>query len=281
MTASAFLRSTSRSARFLVFILGAILGRTLAITLWPAARSRRSAAAWLQQTAAGCRHILALEPRVFGPLPTRGLLVANHLSYLDIILLAALRPCVFVSKSEVRRWPVFGPCAALGRTIFIDRARRGEVSGVIAQMRAALAEDLLIVLFPEGTSSGGTCVLPFRSALLEPALQLGCPVTATAISYSIAQGSVPDEICYWRDMTLLPHMLKVGSKPVIHATLHSGVARVRSGDRKSLARELHAEVAALHAASAREFGVSAPKSVEQALPIAGMRPPAAAEAQRA
>lgn len=267
MKAPAVLRVIARSTRFLVFIAGAILRRVLAMAFLKGARTRRSAAEWLQQTAEGCRRILVLETHTFGPVPARGLLVANHLSYLDIIALAALRPCVFVSKNEVRAWPIFGQCAALGGTIFVDRTRRGEVAGVAGQMRAALAEDLLIVLFPEGTSSGGTNVLPFRSSLLEPALQLGCPVTAAAIAYRLDHGSVPDEICYWRDMTLLPHLLNVWSKPAIHAALRSGVARVRRGDRKTLARELREEVAALHAASAREFGVSAPQPVEQPQPV--------------
>ena len=276
-----FLRIASRSLRFLTFITGAIARRGLALAISRKSRSRRAAAEWLQQTAEGCRRILALQPRALGPLPSRGLLVANHLSYLDIILLAALRPCVFVSKSEVKAWPIFGQCAALGSTIFVDRTRRGGVSGVVDEMRAALSEDLLIVLFPEGTSSGGSSVLPFRSSLLEPALQLGCPVTAAALGYSIEQGSVSDEICYWRDMTLLPHLLNVWSKPVIQASLRCGVPRPRGGDRKSLARELHDEVAALHAVSAREFGIRLPDPFEQPVPAAGRSLPAAAEPQHA
>jgi len=280
MKTPAILRITARCSRFFFFIFGEILRRLLARTFSEKARSRRAAAEWLQQTAEGCRRILALKPRTFGPLPARGLLVANHLSYLDIILLAALRPCVFVSKSEVRAWPIFGQCATLGSTIFVDRTRRAEVSGVAEQMRAALAEDLLIVLFPEGTSSGGARVLPFRSSLLQPALQLGCPITAAAIGYTIDQGSVPEEICYWRDMTLLPHLLNVWSKPVIQASLRCGVPRPRGGDRKSLALELHDEVAALHAVSARELGVRLPEPVEQPLPSAGRGLPAAAKSQR-
>jgi 1-acyl-sn-glycerol-3-phosphate acyltransferase len=270
-------RVAARGIRFLTFILAAILRRIVTVTVSPRTRSLRAAAQWLQQTAEGCRRILSLKPRTFGPLPARGLLVANHLSYLDIILLAALRPCVFVSKSEVRAWPIFGWCAMLGGTLFLDRTRRAGVSQVAEEMRAAIAEDLLIVLFPEGTSSGGTRVLPFRSSLLEPALQLGCPVTAAAIGYAIDHGSVPDEICYWRDMTLLPHLLNVWSKPVIHASLRCGVPRPRMGDRKTLALELHDEVAALHAVSARELGVGAFEALQQPLPIAGSRLPAAAE----
>jgi len=279
MKISSCLRVVARSTRFLIFIAVAIARRSLAITISKKARTLRAAAEWLQETAEGCRRILALEPRTFGPLPTRGLLVANHLSYLDIILLAALRPCVFVSKSDVRSWPIFGQCAALGSTIFVDRTRRTGVGSVAGQMRAALEDGLLIVLFPEGTSSGGNRVLPFRSALLEPALDLGCPVTAAAIGYSLKEGSVSDEICYWRDMTLLPHLLNVWSKPAIQASLRCGVPRPRGGDRKSLAIELHDEVAALHAASARELGVGSLDPVQEPVPVLADRLPAAAETQ--
>src|SRR6202012_2064216 len=122
---------------------------------------------------------------------------------------AAQRPCVFVSKLEVRDWPIFGACAQLGGTIFIDRTHRGDVSAVVQQMRAVLKDGVLVVLFPEGTSSGGSNVLPFKSSLLEPALHLGCPVTAVALGYALDEGSVANEICYWRDMTLLPHLLHV------------------------------------------------------------------------
>lgn len=280
MNATGFIRIASRSTRFLVFISIAILRRGLSLACSKESRTHRAAAAWLQQTAEGCRRILALQSTPLGPLPNRGLLVANHLSYLDIILLAALRPCVFVSKSDVRKWPLFGRCAILGGTIFVDRQRRTGVAGVASQMRAALGEDLLLVLFPEGTSSGGASVLPFRSSLLEPALELGCPVTATAISYHLDRGSVPDEICYWRDMTLLPHLLNVWSKPTIHATLRSGVPRLRTGDRKSLALELHHEVTALHAASLGEFAESLPQAIEQPVPVLTPRRPTTAKPKR-
>lgn len=279
MKITALFRVASRASRFFAFIASQIMGRFVVVTMSRQARTRRAGAEWLQRTAEGCRRILALQPRTFGPLPTRGLLVANHLSYLDIILIAALRPCVFVSKSEVRSWPIFGQCASLGGTIFVDRAKRSGVGSVAEQMKAGIAENLLIILFPEGTSSGGSRVLPFRSSLLEPALQVGCPVTAAAISYSLAEGSVPDEICYWRDMTLLPHLLNVWSKPEIQASLRCGVPRSRGGDRKMLAVELHDEVAALHAVSARELGVRLPEPVEQPLPILTSGLPAAAETQ--
>ncbi|MEP6670709.1 MAG: lysophospholipid acyltransferase family protein [Chthoniobacter sp.] len=274
------LRAAGRAASFLSYITGAILGQTVRLRLSKTARTRRARADWLQRVAAGCARILHLKINRFGTLPNSGLIVANHLSYIDIILLAAQRPCVFVSKEEVRSWPIFGRCASLGGTIFIDRKHRGDVAAVADVMRAALDEGVLVVLFPEGTSSGGSSVLPFKSSLLEPAMHVSHPVTAIALSYALAEGSVPNEICYWRDMTLLPHLLNVWIKSLIYATLRCGIARPRQGDRKSLARELHDEVAALHAASSRELGMGLPQPVEQPTPILVSRLPAAAEAQR-
>jgi 1-acyl-sn-glycerol-3-phosphate acyltransferase len=280
MKISVILRVAGRAITFLVYIVGAILCQTARLGLLEKARTRRARAEWLQRVAAQCVRILHLEVTQLGPLPSSGMLVSNHLGYLDIILLAARQPCVFVSKVEVRAWPIFGHCAQLAGTIFVDRAHRGDVSSVIQQMRAALDDDVLVVLFPEGTSTGGASVLPFRSSLLEPAHQLGCHVTAAAIGYALDEGSVPNEICYWRDMTLVPHLLNIWSKSFIYCMLRCGVGRTRRGDRKSVARELHDEVAALHAASTRELAMRAPQPIQETLPIFSRRFPAAAKPQR-
>lgn len=268
-----YVRTALRTLGFLLFISAAITWRCLTMRFTSPARRRRVASEWLQRTAQGCAWLLGLDVKCVGQIPESGLLVSNHLSYIDIVMLAALRPCVFVSKKEVAAWPVFGTCAQLGGTIFVDRSKRSDVGGVSEQMREALAEGLLIVLFPEGTSSGGVNVLPFKSALIEPALRLSCPVTAAAIGYFLASGCVSDEVCYWRDMSLVPHLLNVFSKPSIRAELRCGATRSRSGDRKTLAVELHGESAALHAAlfgaaaSTHEGRVSAPEPVQQVLPI--------------
>jgi len=270
-----FLRSAARSGAFLIFISLALAWRVVTMPWTPASHRRRTAAQWLQRTAQGCQWILGLGFKCVGPVPDSGLLVTNHLSYLDIIMLAALRPCVFVSKKEVRSWPIFGTCAQLGGTIFVDRSRRCHVAGVSNQIGEVLGEGLLIVLFPEGTSSDGAEVLPFKSALIEPALRLGCPVAAAAIGYRIEKGSVADEICFVKEMSLLPHLLNVFAMPSIRAELRCGAARPRSGERKALAVELHAETTALHAAlfappdsaRERERGVGAAQALKQSLPV--------------
>jgi 1-acyl-sn-glycerol-3-phosphate acyltransferase len=101
------------------------------------------------------------------------------------------------------------------------------------------------VLFPEGTSSGGETVLPFRSSLFEPAAHQSFPVTPVALSYALSEGNPAEEVCYWKDMTLFPHLMNLLTKGEIRARVAFGETRVRETDRKELARQLHAEVLAL------------------------------------
>jgi 1-acyl-sn-glycerol-3-phosphate acyltransferase len=101
------------------------------------------------------------------------------------------------------------------------------------------------VLFPEGTSSGGDSVLPFRSSLLEPVAHQSFPVTPVLLSYDLDVGMASEEVCYWRDMTLFPHLMNLLAKREIRATVTFGEPRVHDADRKELARQLHAEVLAL------------------------------------
>ena len=211
-------------------------------------KERAARAAWLHRCCARALRLMNIQVAVRGPLPAGGLIVANHLSYLDIVALSAALPCVFVSKMEVADWPLFGVFAKRSGTLFLDRGRRGAVSAVAEQMRAVLATGLPLVFFPEGTSTAGDTVLPFKTSLFEPVTELGCPVTAAAISYATSDGSVREEIHHWGTMALAPHLLKVFAKRRIDVTIRFGEPRVRAGDRKTIAQELHAEVSALRKA---------------------------------
>ena len=202
-------------------------------------------ARWLQQVCQRALPVFGIELRVAGPIPSSGLLVSNHLSYLDILILGATAPCVFVSKSEVRHWPVFGWFARLAGTLFVRRDRRSDVERANCELRRVMDTDGLVVLFPEGTTSDGRQVLPFRSALLQAAAEQRPAMTAAFIHYSLKDGEVADEVCYWRDMTLLPHLLNLLGKDSIEARLQFTQLRKCSSDRKQLARQLHAEVVRL------------------------------------
>lgn len=207
----------------------------------------RQRAVCLQWAARRTLRVFVDRVEVTGPLPTSGLLVSNHLSYVDISLLGSLTPVIFVSKAEVKQWPVFGWFAALGGTVFVRRERRGEVGQIANRIRQLLQDGHLVVLFPEGTSSGGETVLPFKSSLLEPLVGQTHDVHAGCVSYSLADGVVSEDVCYWGDMTLAPHIVKLLDKPFVQARVSFADIREPATDRKELAKQLHAEVSALHA----------------------------------
>ena len=206
------------------------------------AKTSTSRARWLHRWCRFACRVLGLSLMSKGPVPRSGLLVCNHLTYLDVIALSALVPCAFVAKREVRTWPLFGWMARAAGTIFVDRDRRSTTGRGNEQIRLALESGLLVVLFAEGTSSDGSTVLPFKSSLLQPAIQSQVPIATAGLDYHLNYGSVADEVCYWRDMTLLSHLLNLFGKPAISAAVHFSPAQVRADDRKLLARQLRAQV---------------------------------------
>ena len=209
-------------------------------------RSKKSGLAgralWLHRISRRVLRIFKLEPQVTGPVPSRGLLVSNHLSYFDIVVLMAVTPAVFVAKREIKSWPVIGWLAKLAGTLFIDRKRRSDVRQLTDEIRTVLNQGTLVILFPEGTSSGGHGVLPFKSSLLEPAVRQAHPITVGCIGYALEDGDVSEDICYWRDMTFFPHMLNLLSKRTVRAFVRFSRFEHDGTDRKELARQLRSEV---------------------------------------
>lgn len=239
------LRATWRAIALSFFSICALIEVGVTIPFVRHDRRILARSEWLHRWCSfGCR-ILGIRPTLSGLIPRAGLLVCNHLSYLDILVLSSIRPCVFVAKRDVAAWPLFGWLARAAGTIFVDRRSRLASEVVVALMRQALVSDALVVLFPEGTSSDGSTVLPFKSALLEPALQLNCTVTAGGIDYSLPSGSVADEVCYWRDMTLVPHLFNLLRKAEVKSKLSFARVDTRDTDRKQLALELRREVVRL------------------------------------
>jgi 1-acyl-sn-glycerol-3-phosphate acyltransferase len=214
-------------------------------------------ASWLQ---AGCRRLLRIfnaQVRASGPIPKSGLLVSNHLSYLDVLVLSSLTPSLFVAKRDVKNWPVFGWFAQMGGTLFADRERRTQVVPLTKALRTVLDQGALVTLFPEGTSSNGQTVLPFKSALLGPVTNCGYPLSASSIEYSLEDGEVRDEVCYCNDMSFVPHLFNLLSKRRIEASVRCSSVHQGSRTRKELAHHLRSEVLKLRerVAVPRPFGV--------------------------
>jgi 1-acyl-sn-glycerol-3-phosphate acyltransferase len=204
------------------------------------ARSR-----WLQWCSRRTLRIFSVCCTATGPRPAAGLLVCNHLSYLDVLVLVSLTPAVFVSKAEVKHWPVFGWFARLAGTLFVDRTRRSDVTRMNAAIDQALAAGNVLVLFPEGTSWNGSEVLPFKSPLLEPIVGAKHPLSVAHLRYSVTDGSVANDVCYWGDMTFFPHLVRLMTRAGVAAHVRFNRIETPAADRKELARQLHRAVVAL------------------------------------
>jgi len=167
-------------------------------------------------------------------------LVANHLSYIDIIVMASHLKCVFVAKGEIEIWPGIGWLAGSIGTIFINRRNFQDIPRVITLINENLDAGYGIMLFPEGTSTMGDRLMPFSPALLEPAARSGYPVSYAAISYKTPENEFPAHVavCWWGDMYLLPHLIKLLQVSKFEATVIYGEDAIQADDRKVLARSL-------------------------------------------
>ena len=183
---------------------------------------------------------------IAGVMPRRGLIACNHLGYVDILVIGSFCPAIFVAKSDVQDWPVFGWLASRAGTVFISRQEPANVAAQLREMEGPLSEGYPVVLFPEGTSSDGSSVLPFRSSLFESALRTGCQITPAAIGYVLSDGDVGREIAYWGDLTLISHLVNLLSKKSFRARLAFGPTRDLLTDRKSEAKLIHVEVSEIH-----------------------------------
>lgn len=207
----------------------------------------RLGAAWVTLWARLLRQILGMRITVSGPIP-RGpcLLVCNHLSYVDIIGLLAVLPVRFLAKREVAHWPLIGPLARSVGTLFIDRTRRLDVARAIDEMRGVLTRRQPVVVFPEGTSSDGTAVLPFKPSLFAVAIDAAVPVRCAAIAYATPDSCQPaPAVCWWGDMELLPHLLALLAIPSFRMAIRFAADPLHAQDRKLLARAAHQTVTTL------------------------------------
>ncbi|WP_309672833.1 lysophospholipid acyltransferase family protein [Gemmatimonas sp.] len=157
----------------------------------------------------GVLRLLRIDVRTVGQLPPGpALLVANHLSWIDIVAMVARFDCTFVAKDDVRHWPFIGALGEALGVIWIDRRRKRDLRRAIAKLSDALQNGARVVLFPEGTTTSGRQVLPFRSSLLQAAVTSGVPVVPIALSAHAADGQ-GETLCWVGEETLLAHLPRV------------------------------------------------------------------------
>jgi 1-acyl-sn-glycerol-3-phosphate acyltransferase len=138
-----------------------------------------------------------------------GLLVGNHISFIDIFVINALLPSAFVAKSEVSQWPLIGWLSRQADTVFIERGSRKAAHSTRQQMLTALDADRRLAIFPEGTTTSGDRVLPFHAALFQSAIDSAVPVHAIAISYRDADGTRSTAPAYIDEISLIECLTSV------------------------------------------------------------------------
>lgn len=188
-----------------------------------------------------------LEVQGVATLPGPLLLVANHISWLDITSLHAARFCRFVSKADVKRWPLVGALASGVGTLFIQRESRRDAMRVVHHMADSLRAGDVLAVFPEGTTSEGVDLLPFHANLLQAAIAAGAPVQPVALQFiDTHSGERSLAPCYVGDDTLLGSVWRTVRAPGITVRIVFGATQSAEGrERRAWAEQLRDEVGRL------------------------------------
>ena len=187
------------------------------------------------------------QPAVSGPV----MLVANHMSWLDITAMHAARFCRFVSKADVKQWPFIGKLASGIGTLFVERASRRDAMRVVHQMAERLHAGDVLAIFPEGTTSDGVNLLPFHANLFQAAIAANAPVLPVALRFvDAATGEHSLAPCYINDDTLLGSIWRTLIAPPLCAVVTFGEPQSAQGrERRAWAADVRSAVEALRATS--------------------------------
>ncbi|MBN3763243.1 lysophospholipid acyltransferase family protein [Burkholderia sp. Ac-20365] len=172
------------------------------------------------------------------------LVVANHISWIDIYVINAWRPTPFVSKAEIRKWPVVGWLAEQLGTVFIQREKRSDAKRIMHELANRLNAGELMCVFPEGTTTDGVQLLPFHANMFQAAVSASRPVQPVCMMYEDAQGRQSTAPAYIGEMSLgqsLDALLRGGP---LTAHVYVGAALAPGADRRLLAAEAEASIAA-------------------------------------
>jgi 1-acyl-sn-glycerol-3-phosphate acyltransferase len=251
-------RSVYRSVVFIALLLAAVVDGQARKTFC-GMRVGPAGAVWVSTWCRRIMRAMGLACSVEGPLPEAGAgalaVVSNHLSYLDILVMSATRPFVMVSKAEVKRWPLLGWITAQAGTVYVQRAdvkggqtqTHAEVNGMMAE---AFASGLPVLFYPEGTTSSGETVLPFRRGLFNSVVHDHVPVKAVALAYELHPGnvgaSVSEHVCFVGDADFGPHLFKALGLRGLSVRVKFGAEAVPGNDRFELARNSRDAVCELY-----------------------------------
>ncbi|TVQ65962.1 MAG: 1-acyl-sn-glycerol-3-phosphate acyltransferase [Balneolaceae bacterium] len=186
-----------------------------------------------------------MKLQVEGPVPEPPFLhVSNHLSYMDIPVYSAVLETTFISKSEVRNWPLIGYMAHSLGIVFIDRRKKNDIHRVNEEITKQINPWQGVLFFPEGTTSPGLGVMRFRNSLLDDSAQHGRGVTYSSIRYETTETDVPayKSVCWWGGVHLLSHIYNAGKNRKVIVEVRFGSHPLVNRDRKMLGEELQKAV---------------------------------------
>lgn len=237
-----FLRSVVRISIFLVMFVIAI------VESWTIGKSVRARARWMQRWSKRVVRLCGIHITVVGQPPQSGLLVSNHISYTDVLVLGSILPSVFVSKDAVESWPMVGWLTKIAGTIFVNRESRMATAQVAEQMRDRMEQGVPVIFFPEGTSSDGSGLLPFKTSLFEAPVRAGATIHACCLKYSVPgadESVVRERVAYWGDMTFAGQLPKLISMKRVDVRVEFAPEQIDAKDRKQAAAESEAIIRGL------------------------------------
>ncbi|MEO8542238.1 MAG: lysophospholipid acyltransferase family protein [Burkholderiaceae bacterium] len=235
------LRASGRAARVLAHMVGGLGTIMFRFPSLKQAQRDLQVQAWATEMLArlGVRMVVYGTPPVAGPV----LLVSNHISWLDILVLHAARHCRFVSKSDVRQWPLIGRLATGAGTLYVERRSRRDAMRVVHVMAQALRDGEILAIFPEGTTGDGGVLLPFHANLLQAAISTNVPIQPIALRFVDALGQVTQAASYMGDESLAGSLWRTLCTPGVVAHVRFGTAQWAQGrDRRGWALDLWCEV---------------------------------------
>ena len=236
--------SRVRLVRRLLVLVPVLVGTVLGVAVLPGRVRER----WLRASARALLRASGVELRVVGEQRFAGggaLVVANHLSWVEVVALNGVQPLRMLAKREVRDWPLIGPLAARTGALFVDRFGLGSLPATVADTAAALRGGAVIGVFPEGTTHCGQVAGPFRRAAFQAALDAGVPVRPVAFRLLEPDGTRAARAPFVGDQTLADSVGRVlrARRLICEVTVLPAIEPI--GDRRELARRAGAAVAAV------------------------------------
>lgn len=239
------LRAVLRMLSLVAHILGGVGTVLLRFPRMPADQQHARVQVWALALLA--RAGVALQVRGTPPVDGPVLLVSNHISWLDIPVMHAARHCRFISKSDVKGWPVLGRLATAAGTLYIERSSRRDARRMVQTMQQALAAGDVLAVFPEGTTGDGHTLLPFHANLLQAAVEADAAVQPVGLRFiDGTTGAVSQAASYVGDESLVGSLWRTLCADGLVAVVHYGAPQHAQGrDRRAWSEALREEVDAL------------------------------------